>query len=101
MIIGVPKEIKLLENRVGLVPASVREVIRVGGTVIVEKNAGLGIGITDDDYRVAGAEVLETADEIYERADLIVKVKEPQPIECRRLRAGQTLFTFLQSNKTF
>ena len=95
MIIGVPKEIKLLENRVGLVPASVREVIRVGGTVIVEKNAGLGIGITDDDYRVAGAEVLETADEIYERADLIVKVKEPQPIECRQLREGQTLFTYL------
>lgn len=95
MIIGVPKEIKLFENRVGLIPASVREVIRAGGVVLVEKHAGLGIGITDDDYRVVGAQVLDTAEEIYERADLIVKVKEPQPIECRQLREGQTLFTYL------
>ena len=95
MIVGVPKEIKPQENRVGLVPASVSEVIRAGGTVLVEKSAGLGIGISDQDYLAAGAEVVDTADEIYRRAELIVKVKEPQPIECKQLREGQTLFTYL------
>ena len=95
MIVGVPKEIKQQENRVGLVPASVREVIRVGGSVIVEKNAGIGIGITDEQYQAAGAEVVDTADEIFARAELIVKVKELQPIECQRLREGQALFTYL------
>jgi len=95
MIVGVPKEIKPQENRVGLVPASVREVIRAGGTVLVEKNAGLGIGINDAQYQAAGAEIAETADEIFDRAELIVKVKEPQPVECRRLREGQTIFTYL------
>ncbi len=95
MLVGVPKEIKQQENRVGLVPASVREVIRVGGTVLVEQHAGIGIGITDEQYRAAGAEIVETADELYSRAELIIKVKEPQPIECRRLREGQTIFTYL------
>ena len=95
MIIGVPKEIKSQENRVGLVPGSVREVVRVGGTVLVEKSAGLGIGITDEEYRAAGAAIVDTADEIFDRAELIVKVKEPQPMECKRLREGQTLFTYL------
>ncbi len=95
MIVGVPKEIKQQENRVGLVPASVREVIRVGGVVLIEKNAGMGIGITDDQYRAAGAEVVDTADDVFDRAELIVKVKEPQPLECRRLRKGQTLFAYL------
>lgn len=95
MLVGVPKEIKQQENRVGLVPASVREVIRVGGSVLVEKNAGTGIGISDEQYRAAGAEIADTADEIFDRAELIVKVKEPQPTECRRLRPGQTLFTYL------
>ena len=95
MLVGVPKEIKPQENRVGLVPASVREIIRAGGQVLIEKQAGLGISIKDDAYVAAGAEVVETAAEIYERADLIVKVKEPQPLECRRLREGQTLFTYL------
>ena len=95
MIVGVPKEIKQQENRVGLVPASVREVIRVGGVVLIEKNAGMGIGITDDQYRAAGAEVVDTADDVFDRAELIVKVKEPQPLECRRLREGQTLFAYL------
>ncbi len=95
MFVGVPKEIKLQENRVGLVPASVREVIRVGGSVLVEKNAGIGIGITDAQYQAAGAEVVDTADEVFARADLIVKVKELQPMECSRLREGQTLFTYL------
>jgi alanine dehydrogenase len=95
MLVGVPKEIKSHENRVGLVPGSVREIIRAGGQVIVEKNAGIGIAIMDEEYIIAGAHIVDSADEIYARSDLIVKVKEPQPIECRRLRDGQTLFTYL------
>jgi len=95
MIVGVPKEIKPQEYRVGLVPSSVQDVVRAGGAVWVESTAGLGIGIDDDAYRAAGARVVDSAEEIFAKADLIVKVKEPQPIECRRLRAGQTLFTFL------
>lgn len=95
MFVGVPKEIKSQENRVGLVPGSVREIVRVGSNVLVEKGAGLGIGISDEQYRAAGAEIVATADEVFERAELIVKVKEPQPIECKRLREGQTIFTYL------
>ena len=95
MLVGVPKEIKPQENRVGLVPGSVREIIRAGSKVIIEKNAGLGISISDDDYKAAGAEIVDTPEEIFERADLIIKVKEPQPIECKRLREGQTIFTYL------
>ncbi|CDZ78646.1 Alanine dehydrogenase [Legionella massiliensis] len=95
MFVGVPKEIKPQENRVGLVPASVREIIRAGSSVLVETGAGLGIGISDQEYHAAGAEIVATADDIFERAELIVKVKELQPIECRRLREGQTLFTYL------
>lgn len=95
MFVGVPREIKPQENRVGLVPASVREISKSGSTVFVEKGAGRGIGITDDQYRQAGAEILDSAEEVFARADLIVKVKEPQAVECRRLREGQTLFTYL------
>lgn len=95
MLVGVPKEIKSQENRVGLVPGSVREVIRAGGKVIVEKNAGIGIGISDAEYQLAGAEVVETAAEVFARAELIVKVKEPQPAECAKLKEDQTLFTYL------
>lgn len=95
MLVGVPKEIKTLENRVGLVPNSVRELIKAGASVLVEQNAGTGIGITDNDYLQAGAEIVDTADEIFDRANLIVKVKEPQPSECRRLKENQTLFTYL------
>lgn len=95
MLVGVPREIKSQENRVGLVPASVREVIRVGGQVIVETQAGIGIGITDEHYRHAGAEIVDTAEEVFARAELIIKVKEPQPVECRLLREDQTLFTYL------
>lgn len=95
MLVGVPKEIKSQENRVGLVPGSVRELVRVGAEVIVESNAGIGIGIDDEQYRAAGAEIVATADEIFARSELIIKVKEPQPIECQRLREGQTLFTYL------
>jgi alanine dehydrogenase len=95
MLVGVPREIKSQENRVGLVPSSVREIVRSGSHVLVEKGAGLGIGISDDDYRNAGAEVVPNAEDIFAQAELIVKVKEPQPIECKRLREGQTLFTYL------
>lgn len=95
MLVGVLKEIKAQENRVGLVPGSVREIIKAGGRVMVERHAGLGIGITDEDYLQAGAEIVDTADEIFDLAALIIKVKEPQPTECRRLKAGQTLFTYL------
>ncbi len=95
MRIGVPKEIKNQEFRVGLVPASVRELIHYGHTVLVETNAGLGINITDDQYREAGAEISSTADKIFAESDMIIKVKEPQQDECRKLRDGQTLFTYL------
>lgn len=95
MLVGVPKEIKSQENRVGLVPPSVGEIVRAGASVLVEKGAGLGIGITDEDYRKAGAEIADSAEEVFAKADLIVKIKEPQPIECKRMREGQTLFTYL------
>jgi len=95
MLIGVPKEIKSHENRVGLVPSSVRELIAYGHHVVVESSAGIGIGIEDDDYQEAGAKILNSAQEVFACADMIVKVKEPQPEECKMLRAGQILFTYL------
>ena len=95
MLIGVPKEIKPQEYRVGLVPAGVSELVKVGAKVMVERDAGRGIQIRDEEYRAAGAEIVNTAAEIFERAELIVKVKEPQPEECRRLRLNQTIFAFL------
>ena len=95
MLIGVPKEIKVREYRVGLVPASVREAVAHGHQVLVERAAGAGIGASDEDYRRAGATIAGSAAEIWERAELIIKVKEPQADERRRLGAGQTLFTYL------
>lgn len=95
MLVGVPKEIKAQEFRVGLVPACVREVVNHGHHVMVEKNAGVGIGIDDNAYIAAGAHIVDTAEEVFAKAELIVKVKEPQPIECKRLREGQALFTYL------
>lgn len=95
MLIGVPKEIKTGENRVGLVPSSVRELVLHGHKVLVERNAGLGIGSNDDVYRAAGAEIIDNAAEIFKKADMIVKVKEPQANECEMLRPGQILFTYL------
>ena len=95
MRIGVPKEIKNHEYRVGLVPSSVRELVSNGHEVFVESNAGKGIGISDDDYRQAGANILNHAKDIYETAALIVKVKEPQPEECKMCREGQVIFTYL------
>ncbi len=95
MHIGVPREIKPQEFRVGLVPASVRELVGRGHRVVVESGAAEGIGVTDDDYRVAGASVVDTAEAVFAATDMIVKVKEPQPRECAMLRANQVLFTYL------
>ena len=95
MRVGVPKEIKVLENRVGLTPESVREVVAHGHDVVVEHDAGQGIGMADDDYRRAGARVVGTAREVFDAVDMIIKVKEPQASERRMLRPGQVLFTYL------
>ncbi len=95
MRIGVPKEIKNHEYRVGLTPASVRELIAHGHQVMVQENAGTAIGLEDAQYTAAGAEMVVTAAEIFKRADMIVKVKEPQPVECAMLRPGQILYTYL------
>jgi len=95
MIVGVPKEIKNHEYRVGLTPPSVRELTSRGHTVLVQKDAGTAIGLDDSQYVAAGAQIVATAPEIFQRADMIVKVKEPQPVECAMLRAGQILYTYL------
>ena len=95
MIAGVPKEIKNHEYRVGLTPSSVRELTSRGHQVLVQQNAGLDIGLPDEQYVAAGAAIVATAQEIFGRADMIVKVKEPQPGECAMLGAGQILYTYL------
>ncbi len=95
MIIGLPKEIKDNENRVGLVPAGVRALVSAGHTVFVEHDAGVGSGIPDEQYAAAGATILGTADEVFGKADMIVKVKEPVGPEYQRLREGQILYTYL------
>src|SRR5210317_1264237 len=95
MRIGVPKEIKTLEFRVGMTPAGAHEMVHDGHEVFVETNAGMGIGVTDADYEAAGATVLGSAEEVFEKAEMIVKVKEPQLNECEMLRPDQVLFTYL------
>ena len=95
MRIGVPREIKVHEYRVGLVPAGVRELVGAGHEVLVESGAGSGIGVDDGHFRAAGASIAARAAEVFERADMIVKVKEPQPAECEMLRPAQVLFTYL------
>lgn len=95
MLIGVPKEIKNHEYRVGLTPASARELTRHGHTVLVQRGAGTAIGLLDNDYTAAGASLSDSADEIFARADMIIKVKEPQLAECAMLRRGQILYTYL------
>jgi alanine dehydrogenase len=94
MIIGVPKEIKKDEHRVALLPVGAEILSRRRHKVLVEKGAGLGSGISDADYRQAGASIVKSADQIWKRADMIIKVKEPQPIEIRRSREEQILFTY-------
>jgi alanine dehydrogenase len=95
MLVGIPKEIKVEEYRVGLVPAAVRELVHHGHQVLVETSAGAGVGASDADYQNAGAQIAPDAAAVFARADLIVKVKEPQPVEIGRLRPGQVLFTYL------
>ena len=95
MIVGVPKEIKNKENRVGMVIAGVRALTQAGHKVILQHSAGVGVGITDDDYRKAGASIVETAKEVYDKSDMIVKVKEPLPEEYNLLRENQILYTYL------
>ncbi|HLJ39724.1 MAG TPA: alanine dehydrogenase [Steroidobacteraceae bacterium] len=95
MRIGVPREIKVHEYRVGLVPAGVRELTSAGHQVTIETGAGNGIGVDDAQYRAVGASIAAKASELFQSADLIVKVKEPQPAECAMLRPGQVLFTYL------
>ena len=95
MRIGVPKEIKNHEYRVGLTPASAAELVSAGHQVVVETGAGKGIDFEDQDYVAAGATILPDADTVFAQAEMIVKVKEPQPIEIARLRPDHLLFTYL------
>lgn len=95
MIIGIPKEIKISENRVGMTEAGVRQLVKEGHSLYVEKDAGVGSGITNDQFEKAGAKILETKKEIYGKADMIVKVKEPLPEEFEMLRENQILYTYL------
>ncbi|MEZ4598168.1 MAG: alanine dehydrogenase [Syntrophotaleaceae bacterium] len=95
MIVGVPKEIKPREYRVGITPAGVRSLVEDGRTVLVEQDAGIGSGLTNEQYQEAGAKLVSLASELYARAELIVKVKEPQIEEYDLMQPGQTLFTYL------
>jgi len=95
MIIGVPKEIKISENRVGMTEAGVKQLVKEGHTVYIEKEAGVGSGITNAHYERAGGTILDTKAEVYKKADMIVKVKEPLPDEFELLREGQILYTYL------
>lgn len=95
MHIGVPTEIKSQENRVGLNPASVLELVAAGHRVTVQSNAGAGIFASDDAYIASGADIVPDADSVFAQADMIVKVKEPQPVECKKLKENQILFTYL------
>jgi len=94
MIVGVPREIKQDEYRVAMIPAGVEELTQAGHQVLVERGAGTGSGISDEEYAENGAEIVDLAAEIFERAELVVKVKEPQPAEFGLLRSGQVLFTY-------
>src|SRR3954447_11343579 len=95
MLVGVPKEIKDHEYRVGLVPSSVAELVHHGHSVLIERGAGVGAGLSDEDYRTAGAALVDGPDRIFGEAELIVKVKEPLATERKKLRRGQVLFTYL------
>lgn len=95
MLIGVPKEIKNHEYRIGLTPASVAELVNHGHQVMIENNGGAAIGFDNEQYETAGAEIIDDAKDIFGRADMIIKVKEPQPNECKMLRPDQILFTYL------
>lgn len=95
MLVGVPREIKNHEYRVGMTPSSVQELVAHGHEVVVETETGIGIGIQDEDYRAVGARIAKSAQQVFAEAEMIVKVKEPQPQECKMLREGQLLFAYL------
>lgn len=95
MIIGVPKEIKISENRVGMTEAGVRQLVKEGHTLIVEKDAGVGSGISNDQYEKSGAKIIDTKKEVYAKADMIMKVKEPLPDEYELMRENQIIYTYL------
>lgn len=95
MIVGVPKEIKTHESRVAITPEGVSEFIHAGHTVIIEENAGVGSSISDEDFKTAGATIVATADDVWKKADLVLKVKEPIEPEYSKMRRAQTLFTYL------
>src|SRR5438445_5765667 len=94
MIVGVPKEIKTDEYRVAMIPVGVEELTRAGHRVLIQAGAGQGSGIADDDYTRHGAEIAESAEDVWKRSDLIVKVKEPLPQEWTWMREGQIVFTY-------
>ncbi|MBR9867051.1 MAG: alanine dehydrogenase [Oceanospirillales bacterium] len=95
MLIGIPKEIKNNEYRVGMTPAGVRELVAHGHQVMVQRDSGSAIGLSNQQYEAAGAQLIDTPEEIFATAEMIIKVKEPQPNECKMLRPGQLLFTYL------
>ncbi|MCB1051309.1 MAG: alanine dehydrogenase [Acidobacteria bacterium] len=95
MIIGTPKEIKNQEYRVGLIPSGVQALVHAGHQVLIENNAGVGSGFSNDEYIAAGASIVASADEVFARAEMIIKVKEPQKVEIARMREGQILYTYL------
>lgn len=94
MILGIPKEIKDNENRVAITPSNVMALVEKGHKVLVEKSAGIGSGISDEDYARVGATMIEDASEVWARAEMIVKVKEPLPSEYKLMRPGQVVFTY-------
>jgi len=95
MLIGVPKEIKNHEYRIGMTPSGVREFVQAGHQVMIQRDGGAAIGLSNEDYEAAGATIIDTPEEIFAKAEMIIKVKEPQPNECKMLREGQLLFTYL------
>jgi alanine dehydrogenase len=95
VIVGVPKDIKAQGYRVGIAAGGIKSLVQIGQQVLVEKGAGEGSGYRDAEYQAAGADIVNSAAEVYERADMIVKVKEPQPPEYEMLRRGQILFCYL------
>ena len=95
MIIGVPKEIKLQEHRIGLTPDSVKTLIKKGHDVLVQSNGGFEAGFSNEDYKSVGAKIIEKADEIFKKAEIIVKVKEPQSSEVKMIKENQIVFTYL------
>ena len=95
MIVGVPREIKTLESRVAITPEGVAEFVKAGHSVLIESGAGIGSSISDTDYRNAGCEIVTDIDSLWQRSEMIMKVKEPLPEEYSRMRKGQILFTYL------